>query len=791
MTSETKRLVIISLVLVSDLITPILSRGDPRPFTVADDIELSYFGDPYDTAGVSELAPSTFSPNGEYFVVDTERGRLDINRSESTLRLYKTEDVRRFLRNTDSRYEPVPDWTFSESTYKDGPIITHIRWLANSSGIAFLAKTASGNNQLVIADIATKSLQMLTSTDEHVTAFDIVDRKHFVYTILSPAIRQGGIAESLAVSIVGTGRDLSDLMFPTDSTLMRNHDLSELWAVLDGKRFRINDKFSGQPIPIHEAGEWLLALSPDGNSVVTALAISRVPAQWETLYRPPSASSALKIRAGLQNVRAADGSWNFVSEDVVIDLRNANVRSLTNAPSGLAAGWWGAYTRADWSKDGSSVVLPNTFVTSEARSGTGKKEPCVAVVNLEKGMTTCLERLEGQAADGDTDFRFILGAHFIEKHENRVEVNYMLLKGKDSYPRGTTTYIRRGDNSWVRESPVDSLPQDAPISVSVKQGINEPPVLVANERATHRSRVILDPNPQFKSIDLGIASVFTWRDAKDREWIGGLYKPPDFVLGRRYPLVLQTHGFVKDEFRPAGMFPTAFAARELAAAGFIVLQVQECNIVGNPEEGRCNVAVDESAVKELVADGLVDPNRIGIIGFSRSCYWVLEALTTSSLKFQAASITDGVNQGYLQYMTTVDRQGGQIAREADGIVGAAPFGEGLQEWLKLSPDFNMHKVSAPLQLVAKGRAMGLLKMWEPYAALRYLNRPVDLILLEEGTHVLTNPAQRMISQGGTVEWMRFWLQGYEDPSPTKADQYARWRKLRELQDEHHVSQSSE
>ena len=39
----------------------------------------------------------------------------------------------------------------------------------------------------------------------------------------------------------------------------------------------------------------------------------------------------------------------------------------------------------------------------------------------------------------------------------------------------------------------------------------------------------------------------------------------------------------------------------------------------------------------------------------------------------------------------------------------------------------------------------------------------------------------MASQGGSVDWMRFWLQDYEDPDPAKAEQYARWRKLREMQ----------
>ena len=50
-------------------------------------------------------------------------------------------------------------------------------------------------------------------------------------------------------------------------------------------------------------------------------------------------------------------------------------------------------------------------------------------------------------------------------------------------------------------------------------------------------------------------------------------------------------------------------------------------------------------------------------------------------------------------------------------------------------------------------------------------------------HILSNPAARMASQGGSVDWFRFWLQGYEDADPAKADQYKRWRELRTLQAE--------
>jgi dipeptidyl aminopeptidase/acylaminoacyl peptidase len=270
------------------------------------------------------------------------------------------------------------------------------------------------------------------------------------------------------------------------------------------------------------------------------------------------------------------------------------------------------------------------------------------------------------------------------------------------------------------------------------------------------------------------------KDKAGRDWKGGLFKPVPYEAGRRYPLVIQTHGFTDTEFRPSGIFPTAFAARALAGAGLIVLQVNDCPYSVTPEEGPCNVRGYEAAVNELVNAGLVDPDRVGIVGFSRTCFYVLETLTTSALHIKAASITDGAMENYLQYMTAVDESENELANEYDAMVGARPFAAGLQLWLKRSPVFNVDKVNAALQVVALGRA-SLTEMWEPYAAMRYLHKPVDLILLNNNEHVLSNPGARLVSQGGTVDWFRFWLQDYEDPDPAKVEQYQRWRELRKLQ----------
>jgi dipeptidyl aminopeptidase/acylaminoacyl peptidase len=370
-----------------------------------------------------------------------------------------------------------------------------------------------------------------------------------------------------------------------------------------------------------------------------------------------------------------------------------------------------------------------------------------------------------------TDVRFSGG------DKQRVVVSFY---NPRDHSTGATEYQLTANNIWqvARETTGEPDVEHNGLTITVKQGFNQPPRLVASSKQT--SRIIWDPNPQLKNIELGEASVYAWKDNEGQSWKGALYKPLNYNPHHRYPLVIQTHGFMESLFRPSGIFPTAFAARALASVGVMVLQVNEACPAVTSAEGTCAVSAYEAAANQLISEGLVDPEKIGIIGFSRSCFYVMEALTMNSLHFRAASITDGVMETYDQYLLDVGTYREQ-SPESESMIGAKPFGEGLQQWLKRSPGFNLDKIQAPLLVVGEG-PHGTLFMWEPYAGLRFLQKPVDLMMLNTGEHVLTNPAVRMASQGGSVDWFRFWLQDYEDSDPAKAEQYKRWRELRKLQE---------
>src|SRR5437660_1989788 len=161
-----------------------------KAFTIADEIGVKHFGDPY--TGHAETV--RLSPDGNYFAVDTERGRLDLNRVEDSLRFYRSQEVKNFLEHFEVSRPPLPVWVVNRYE-AEGPVINDWRWLADSTGVAFLERTAGGKRQLVVADLRKQLIETLTSDMETIDTFDIGDREHYVYTVRDTAEQKKRNAE--------------------------------------------------------------------------------------------------------------------------------------------------------------------------------------------------------------------------------------------------------------------------------------------------------------------------------------------------------------------------------------------------------------------------------------------------------------------------------------------------------------------------------------------------------------------------------------------------------------------
>jgi hypothetical protein len=48
-------------------------------------------------------------------------------------------------------------------------------------------------------------------------------------------------------------------------------------------------------------------------------------------------------------------------------------------------------------------------------------------------------------------------------------------------------------------------------------------------------------------------------------------------------------------------------------------------------------------------------------------------------------------------------------------------------------------------------------------------------------HIKWQPVHRLAIYRRNIDWFDFWLRGVEDPDPSKAAQYLRWRRMRDRQ----------
>jgi hypothetical protein len=437
---------------------------------------------------------------------------------------------------------------------------------------------------------------------------------------------------------------------------------------------------------------------------------------------------------------------------------------------------------AVWSATGKRLLLTNVFLSLEGIQGAERArrlQPClVAVFEANLHSADCLRF--NKSGDSPGNGATLQGVTF-GVDEDTVVAHYR------GVPEHTEIYHRQGDH-WVVASDMDrsqtlkgqTIRSHAPL-LKIKQGLNELPKLWLEDKSTGSSPIELwDPNPQLSQVRFGEASVYSWKDKSGYNWSGALIKPVGYVPGRRYPLVIQTHGFDRDTFVTDGAYPTAMAARPLASAGIMVLQIGgRFDHLDQLDEPRDNDLAYDSAIRALAAEGLVDSTRVGIIGFSRTCWYVETALEDKPHQFAAATLSDGVDFSYMQYM--LYGPGDPLIQEtSERMYGGRPTQGGLVKWIEDAASFHLDKVQTPLRIEAIGPA-SILTEWEVYSSLQMQGQPVELFYLPDGEHILQRPKDRFASEQGSVDWFRFWLLGMRDADPAKISRYERWEAMKTKQ----------
>jgi len=87
-------------------------------------------------------------------------------------------------------------------------------------------------------------------------------------------------------------------------------------------------------------------------------------------------------------------------------------------------------------------------------------------------------------------------------------------------------YRRLENNVWEPRAPASEDAVDRGVEMKVVATFKDPPLLIATDTKTRKSRTVLDPNPQLKGIAIGEPELYSWQDRARRNWQGILPAAP-------------------------------------------------------------------------------------------------------------------------------------------------------------------------------------------------------------------------------------------------------------------------
>ena len=715
-----------------------------RPVRVADAISMAIPGDPeYYAGGTIKNRLAKFSQNGKRFVIVLRKGNSENNTNEFSLLLWNTDEVFRHDR---------PVKLLSMSTSSNRPAIEDVTWLGDNETLVFLGEHPGELRELYSFDIRTHLLKKLTDNSTSLIAYSVTpDADQVTYTGEEPVKSLFDNEETRRHGVVVTTEDLMGLL--TD----RNGS-SGIQLFFKGKDTSAHElKPSGQMTSFQSPPR----LSPDGRYVAMATRVPEIPKSWKS-YSAPA------VRIGLDQ-RVTPGQYSSLRTYQLIDTSTGESGVLLNSPIDY-------FSTVAWSPDSQSVILSGVFLPLENASGEELRARQLRSSTVEVAISS---REFTKVSDGNL--------RVLTWDANTREA---IFEAGDlgRYAHNSTILMRKDGYRWKR---IDKGREDeVRPEIAVEEDMNTPPRIFAIDSGSHQRSLLLDPNPELGNLKFGRVEEITWSAKDGHEVKGGLFYPVDYVPGERYPLVIQTHAWWgKQRFHIDGPWSDNFAAQPLAGKNIMVLQAEEeqsndldavARYWNTTQEIPRAVGVYEAAIDYLDKRGLIDRHRVGLVGFSRTCMYVKYALMHSKYHFAAASVMDGVDAGYFQYIRFLNSA--ETAQFFEGVNGALPLGKGVESWIDRSTSFGFDRVEAPVLIIAPHTAR-VLQEWEWFAALSRLGKPVELVMMQDGPHELEKPWDRMIAAQGTADWFSFWLRNEEDPEPTKTEQYARWRELRKLQEQ--------
>jgi hypothetical protein len=364
---------------------------------------------------------------------------------------------------------------------------------------------------------------------------------------------------------------------------------------------------------------------------------------------------------------------------------------------------------------------------------------------------------------------------YVASGQQGTSINMVSLDGKITTLHSEPAEFGMPYGSFWRDN--QPISRDGRSVLMVRSTNLTPDELVKVDLQSGAVTLLAAPNAVFTQRANAIVRFYPIPAVNEQTW-GRLYLPRD--ADRRRPLPLLIIQYFSTPGYEAGV-GDEIPVLPLVDAGVAVFAMHSGNLNLGSTAGDFRMQVDrlerplqgmEAIVRQLADEGLIDPQRVGLWGLSYGAEIAVYAAWKSPL-FKAVGVaTTSWDPSHVVF-------GGPNWKKffVESLGFPALDAAGLETWRNYSLGLNVRPNLPPLLIQSGDREQNVIV--PTFTRLRDAGMPVEWFEYPNEGHVKKGPANKWWVFQRNLDWFRFWLQGYEDLGPAKAEQYARWRQMRD------------
>jgi dipeptidyl aminopeptidase/acylaminoacyl peptidase len=683
----------------------------PRPITIDDYFQVQVVHDPQ------------LSPDGQWVAYSVDKSTLETDKNETRIWIVAA---------TGGDALPMT---------AEGVSSSHPRWSPNGKLLAFLSERNDGKKQVWFLNRLGGEAQQLTETVQDVEDFSWApDGRRMVLVLKDPTPE-----ELDAPKEKSTATTHSSAAQESDADDKKRKS-KKPW-VIDRLQFKVDELGYLDRRRTHL---YILDLSKNSLSQVTSGDFDDTEPAWA-----PDG----KLLAFTSNRSTPDPDLTYNTDIWVVAANNtdkgAHLTQITTNP--------GIDMSPAWSPDGQWIVYVTMLEPKLFDYATRHLAVSPAAGGPAKVLTLALDRMVSSPHfSPDGLFIFFL----VDDDGTQNLATYIL-----NSPNGTITF---GDGR-LGARPVSgsvfvssysvgggTVGNTAGGAVAVEMAMIDRPneiYLVINGKVTqltHTNQAL------FSQLSLSRGEYVHFKSKDGTQVSGYLYKPLNYVAGKKYPTLLIPHG------GPVWAYYAEFShlAQLYAANGYAVLFPNPRGSTGYGQDyckaiyadwGNKDFQDDMAMVDYAIEQGIADPDKLGVGGWSYGGIST-DFIITETTRFKAAISGAGAAEfsslyGHDQYQKDYEAELG------------LPW-EAQAAWIKVSPFRNVTKVTTPTLFMGGNIDWNvpILGGEQMYQALKRLGRTTELVVYPDEYHEFTLPSHIKDRLKRNLAWYSHFVKGDLTPA---------------------------